>query len=457
MMKFENVNQLVNSLARIFSHAQKDFSATVKHTLNATADLIAKRPKETMSGDYNIIGKFSLHNISGDCLVLRCDPQPWIVGLLIFSTQNHIFFYASLDKIVMYCGDSHLSISRTKTQNEEFVGASRAAYRNALEKVSGGLDESVAKPTSEIFFVLSSERIYDMLQTLLYAESRFGPAGLDAGIKLSYVSVIDKSFVTADDLGRIGLRDALNLRASEVPEFRRQNRASFIESLDWHLARDSLADIPSISDLFSRLYPQDASNVIEKNAIFLSLDLEKRVWIEQRAVLGSAIRKLKKCFNISTIYINGMTAPAKLDDCEDFFGEIKRLEEAFILDLCSEISGVDFVHLHGCSLGTKVSAARHCHYFISPLGSAALIPMCNGVPGISYGTESFVKTGVQLLPPSSAQVLLIPTENVRAIHDDLSAMKYKWSTNTPQGTSYSIDEAYFLRILDSHLCSVIGG
>jgi hypothetical protein len=176
--------------------------------------------------------------------------------------------------------------------------------------------------------------------------------------------------------------------------------------------------------------------------LFVSFELEKRVWVEQTDTLSQLIEILLNCHATVGIIVNGMTGSI-YGGYADKFDKIRGIE-AEIIRLWQVRFGdrVRVDHLSGLSLDRKISRAARAQFFVAPAGTAAVTALLAGIPGVCYSHRLLDETFKAQLRGfrNVAYVCGSSTTEARGV---AGVHKYDWIAE--DGQSYSIVPSQFLK------------
>lgn len=288
-------------------------------------------------------------------------------------------------------------------------------------------------------FVLDNGRVFDGLATC-------------AKLALLAEELPDFRFHTLELLARVALLDPRSLPLGRlfdgaVVELQGGNRPGHVPPE--HVIRSSLYLQGGMRSNFhqglERLFaPQRQAARGPEPAFILgvSLDFEKRVWVEQVEVLARVLRLIRAHHARIELLVNGMAAPALGPGLEHYADVGGRERDAIATILAGLPPGITVRHLHGETLLAKSEAFARAAYFIGPVASASLLPLALGTPGLVYGSAAALK-GVGWLTDPSDRLSVFPTEHVTGVDGAAGARRYRWATGwTSQ--SYSIPPDLFL-------------
>ncbi|WP_421440657.1 hypothetical protein [Agrobacterium tumefaciens] len=172
--------------------------------------------------------------------------------------------------------------------------------------------------------------------------------------------------------------------------------------------------------------------------LFISLEAEKRVWVNQLECLSKFIREVQP----SRIVFNGMTAPvAGREHCN--FPE-QEAHEKSLIDAIMAASGwnCEVVNIFGYSFHDKLNEIRKCSFFLTPGGSAFVIPSVLGIPGVISANASMINWRRDL---DGAAVARMPVEAITDVPSEKGIYDYSWG-GPNESLSFHIDEATFLNV-----------
>lgn len=194
-----------------------------------------------------------------------------------------------------------------------------------------------------------------------------------------------------------------------------------------------------ICEFMRRMLPVDTP---VKKALFISLEAEKRVWVNQRDCLSKFIREAEP----SRIVFNGMTAPvAGRSYCS--FQEQEGHEQRLISDIMAA-SGweCEVVNTFGYTMHEKLHEIRKCSFFLTPGGSAFVLPSIMGIPGVISANTTMINWGREL---DGDQVVRMPLGSIVDVPQEKGLYTYAWGGEN-ESLSFQIDEGSFLDIALSH-------
>lgn len=181
----------------------------------------------------------------------------------------------------------------------------------------------------------------------------------------------------------------------------------------------------------------------------VSLELEKRVWVEQVEGIAQVLALLLAHHPQVELMVNGMTAPVSKPP-EDPFADIAAREREAMAAICARLPGpVTLRHLHGLTLLEKAAALHQASYFIGPVGSASLLPLTLGLPGLLYGNRQAMLSVGWMFEPRD-RLTFLPIQLIRPVAAALGMRAYGWARGLQSG-SYSIEPAAFLAHLEGEL------
>jgi hypothetical protein len=125
----------------------------------------------------------------------------------------------------------------------------------------------------------------------------------------------------------------------------------------------------------------------------ISLDFEKRAWVEQAEAVSLVLALLLAHHPRVELMSSGMTAAA-LEPERDRFADIAEREGRAIEAMLARLPAPVVVHrLHGQTIPQKARALARATYFLGPVGSASLLPLALGLPGVMFGGVDAVRGG----------------------------------------------------------------
>ncbi|MEO1679111.1 MAG: hypothetical protein AAFU80_13230 [Pseudomonadota bacterium] len=154
----------------------------------------------------------------------------------------------------------------------------------------------------------------------------------------------------------------------------------------------------------------------DRFTLFVSLDLEKRAWLEQEEGLTGLIEEATRRFGHVHLLVNGMTSNTSGRGCEAY-GQI-RAREAALMDRWQDRFGADLTveHLFGQTMEEKARRILGASFYAGPMTSAILLPAFLDVPGVAYGTPGILAGDSVLFAP-------LPRTRIMRHEDAVSAGK----------------------------------
>lgn len=450
LMKFKNISECSNVLSLLIDPSPEILRARIVETIYGLMDLAqsnSKIIKQGLLSEFNnIIELISTAEISWH----RKDPETWFVNIYIsLPKQGYIFLSASIGQLIVISNilSDPIVLADYNVRISDIVSLARGR----MERLAALAQNAVLGRPRRTALILGSERLYDSIQSLIAAfeliKSKKDTIKLEIFL-IGDLGLLEKEFVETyiDREVRVITRKEL-IHLQQAPDI------DLVISLNWHWPSKSPADIENIKCLLDAVIKKLNwdHGVEDRKSVFIALELEKRVWLEQKPVLVAALQELSRRYGFTHVYLNGMTAPPALESAASFFEEVRGVEENFMRDILQDAPNVSVTHLHRATLSDKIKALLLCEYFIAPAGSASLLPIVCRVPGICFGLSDFLIVSKKLLPTQNGEVHVIDPKLAVPLSGDMSIQKYSWSTNTPQGRSYSISENEFMRIFRGHI------
>lgn len=174
--------------------------------------------------------------------------------------------------------------------------------------------------------------------------------------------------------------------------------------------------------------------------IVLSLEVEKRTWINQIECLRSALSYLiANCNKRVKVVLNGMTGTLHQDQ-----GHLLDIinYEAEVAKVLFEKLDVDWIDLSGKDLEEKYFFFKGANFFIAPIGSAAILPsIVLGVPGMAVGSREIV--GNKWYRKFVDSGCWMPELDKITDNSEISGLISFHKKN--ETLSYSIDADYFIK------------
>lgn len=183
-------------------------------------------------------------------------------------------------------------------------------------------------------------------------------------------------------------------------------------------------------------------------AIFVSIDLEKRVFENQKTALKGALQGISAEIGKICVVINGMTGPDG-GAGDGFMADVRKVEEEIVAAIIPIEATVDIINMFGWSLREKICATSGCDFFIAPKGNASLIPMMLGKPGVYYSSKTSMNTP-GIFNRLSGDHVEVPGSFIEEIEDDLAIRKVAFGLDDGTRVSYRISESDFIKFVVEH-------
>ncbi|MCO6419381.1 hypothetical protein JYK14_24930 [Siccirubricoccus sp. KC 17139] len=192
--------------------------------------------------------------------------------------------------------------------------------------------------------------------------------------------------------------------------------------------------------------PHAAPREAEELRLFVSLEFEKRVWTEQAAALLALFAALRRPGRQLRVLVNGMTGVIFAPETAAMMGHYREVmaQEKGVIEGWQARMGEGFVveHLAGADLVQKVHRIAGCHAFAAPGGTAALMGLLAGVPGVYYSHPELHRHFAGLLSrfPKGRPICAAASRADKAMR---GVFNYGWAG--VGGESYSIPAEDFVR------------
>ncbi|SDB30932.1 hypothetical protein [Belnapia rosea] len=190
--------------------------------------------------------------------------------------------------------------------------------------------------------------------------------------------------------------------------------------------------------------------------LFVSLDFEKRVWVEQEEGFLALFQALRPRAPRITVFLNGMTgmvgaqAPEALATA---FPAIAGRERAVMARWQAAMGEGFALHfLNGLDIASKVAAIRSCDGFAAPGGTAAFIATLAGLPGI-FWSHPELHGHFASQHRIFADARQIGQETIRPAPEAEGVHRYDWGG--AGNLSYAMAPADFLAEAMAHLGPIL--
>lgn len=217
-----------------------------------------------------------------------------------------------------------------------------------------------------------------------------------------------------------------------------------------HKVINATYDFEYMFNLISRYPVNPVTKKPESFYVFITLDIEKRRWLEQVAALTSAVELIKSKTNKSVVLVNhGMTQT--INDKNQDYRAGQSQEEIKILNEICTVSGCEYINLFGSSLAEKLEYVHVCDLAVTTTYTGSMLPNAMSIPTISVGNYYLINTarkhGVLGINPNET---VISKRDVREVEYQSSYVDKVYKTKS-QLNSYSIPMDVFLSLVNKKL------
>lgn len=317
----------------------------------------------------------------------RMDPHVWSVRLHVIRQDGRwLVLHGRFDSLHFATGEAGAMLAAAGRSHDP-AGAERDMAA-ALADIAAGFHAQGGGRTPPTCFLLGNGRPVDQSTVLarldrVLAEVEVSPAlairqdprtaFLDPALLPAIAAHPDTGFETGP-----ALRAAAMATGGSVAE------ALYLPDSGWEEQHHGARRLRDALLAATPPVPPDT----EELRLFVSLDLEKRVWVEQEAGFLALFRALRPRAPRLTVFLNGMTgvigeqAPEALAAA---FPAIAGRERAIMARWQEAMGeGLTLRFLNGCDIPGKVAAIRGCDAFAAPGGTAAFIATLAGLPGLFW-------------------------------------------------------------------------
>ncbi|MBL6456381.1 hypothetical protein JMJ55_13690 [Belnapia sp. T6] len=374
----------------------------------------------------------------------RMDPHVWSVRLHVVRQDGRwLVLHGRFDSLYFVIGEAG-AMRAAAGRSRNPAGAERDMAA-ALADIAAGFHARAAGRTPPTCFLLGNGRPVDQSTVLarldrVLAEVEVAPAlairqdprtaFLDPRLLPAIAAHPDTGFETGPALRAAAMAGGGSVaEAMYVPDsgWEEQNLAAR------RLCDALLATTPPV--------PPDPDEL----RLFVSLDLEKRVWVEQEEGFLALFQALRPRAPRLAVFLNGMTGvigeqgPEALDAAFPAIAGRERAIMARWQDAMGEGFALHF--LNGRDIASKVAAIRGCDAFAAPGGTAAFIATLAGLPGLFwshpalFGHFASQHRGFAEARPIG-QATIRPAPEAEGVH------RYEWGG--AGNLSYAIAPADFL-------------
>jgi hypothetical protein len=389
------------------------------------ADLVER----TAATDFD--DRLETHIRSFDPVVIyRRDPALWEVAIYAADKDGHVlaFHFDDMEAVSLFALDRQFPVEGSFFERKPNI------LQQFREAVVAGALEDVGQ---EKYFALWVNRGYDTLLRISQIrvlrekyQKEFTPRlalrergnMFEAADVLPFVSQVEKVAEPANWREQLGLRGQL---------------IEFIE-ISGELAVDNH---PNMIDLIRQMSACESEFLDAKTAagsivLLVSLDFEKRQFMEQEALIKRMIAYLSLRGKRIVLIVNGMTG---MVDAPDDFPQVCAAEAQIIARIVGHRPGLDVIHMHNRTFTEKAALYRHVDYFLAPLGNASIIPQALDLPGIMYGPPGMLASFGWICEAIPSRATLIDRSWSSIIDVDAALTNYDWGHDDGSRNSYRID------------------
>lgn len=199
---------------------------------------------------------------------------------------------------------------------------------------------------------------------------------------------------------------------------------------------DTGSHLGLFSDSVRNLQLKNQGNKSRDSAfcLLISLDFEKRIWVNQEDGLRKVITYLREKYDKVTILLNGMTG-TEFGYISEGIKNLINNEKIIAENICNELD-VNLISLAGMSLSDKCDFISSSDMFIAPIGSASMLPsLVLKKPGLVVGNRSMI-TEPEYRQYALETVWSPPIDSIKDMADIKGAIRWHKKKET---LSYYID------------------
>lgn len=204
--------------------------------------------------------------------------------------------------------------------------------------------------------------------------------------------------------------------------------------------------VRSLQQYFQNYLGSLSSNVPKSSfKLMISLELEKRNWLNQVDLYQKTLLTLSKQFKDICLVINGMTGYEFSQNSSNMAKVIEY--EKTLIDEITQACPLTVIDLAGKTLREKTELIADIDMFIAPIGSATILPaLILQKPGMTVGYRNRFKPHFRNYITEATWVP--PPEAITDFPEIEGEIKNAGWKNSGMTVSYSIDEEAFLKGLD---------
>jgi len=309
--------------------------------------------------------------VSAELILLLDTGFTLVAGHNITGAEPELLICKGTDKIIAFYGRSRFNINPTLEPNDHWSRVAKRALDSALSYIetlnSAGRHDIGANTTA---FAYGSKRLGDSLNQLNW---------------LAYILEQDMSATTNRPILYIShqnlLIDPLHIIDTESKQAIHVDSLSdaYTDAAQRGITRFFMGTrwIPSNPSRMSRIISDKYSDSVgdsippDSFAMVISLDLEKRKWVNQVEVLKECIRIAKGIYGDIRIILNGMCAP--IGGMDMALKAIVDFEVQVFNEIVSGLGPDSSISLSGLTFESKIPVLARANFFVVPLGTPSLI------------------------------------------------------------------------------------
>ncbi len=370
----------------------------------------------------------------------RMDPHVWGVRLHAVRRDGRwLVLHGRFDSLYFATGEgtapqATVGRSRDPALAAREMGAALADIASGFHATAGG--------TPPLRFLLANGRPVDQSIVLARLDRLLGEMAAAPGLAIRQdprTAFIDPRLLPA--IPDVAFEPGGTLRAAAMAEGSSVAEALYMPDSGW--PEQNLA-ARRLRDCLLAATPAPAPDP-EELRLFVSLDFEKRVWVEQEEGFLALFRALRPRARRLAVFLNGMTGVVGAQQPEALAAAFPLIaeREAAVASRWRAAMGEGFaLHaLNGRDIAGKVAAIRGCNAFTAPGGTAAFIATLAGLPGIFWSHPELHRHFASQ-HGIFADALPLPRETVRPAPDAEGVHRYDWGG--AGNLSYAMAPADFL-------------
>jgi len=375
----------------------------------------------------------------------RRDPHEWRSLRALFADESGnvvcLRHQGGVTFVNHYKEDDlkHKSFSETQMENEDIACAKSLSQSIAQRKIQGIKQRCAAR--------LWNGRIFDSLEAIskIRQLSKGGISKFDDLVLLEKTPLLPANKAVAD----LELNVCDQTAGEDIDRFP-SPFVHYTKSIAYP-SKDYMAYIAEMKEMAHAIARENGRASPSRphgTSIFISYDLEKRVFKNQESEFRETLSYLSKRFGDVTLIVNGLTSG--VGGPREFAHDIHRTEIEITKKVVEGLDRVTVLDMFGYTIEEKLRVVQWCDFYLAPKGNASLIPMLVDVPGIYYGSSTFME-GMRIFDFISKASERIDMSYIIEEDTDLAMRKVDFGNSDGTRVSYSLVPGTLLNLTSRFL------